>query len=860
MRRIMTVVMALSLIASATLPAFAQQKKARPALRAEVSTMPNLNEYSDQKAFTDGRGVWISWNVDIRSKVRAFDIYRISESGRWRLNDTPFVKTSGIQSYFDHDGDATSVYEIDSINSEGARSQSGRISVEYVNDLTDVAGRSSEDFSSSVPSIGNIESAELDLPQDLVSLTKSRRSLTTQRNVAAQAGVKIGIRKDGLYKVLKSELQEAGFDVSQDPAKWQLFVSGIQQAIIVEGTGAYIEFFAKSIDTIESDIRYYYLINGQSSGKRMDSRVSRRTGPEVTSSGYHQTFTQKQRKYYVYDVINGDPENYWGDIVSSTPLNVSFNINGIDLKSAIARLQVAVQGYVGPSHTVNVSVNGSPLGSFSGSALDNFTGDLSLPTGLLLEGPNTLTLSTTSSDFVLFDNLKLSFDRKFLADQNRISFYTEGIRRSDVSGFSSPNIRLFDLSSEGEPLQVTNLNIVQNGSTFDLKLPAYRSKVYYGVEDSGVFRNATVVPNFASSLATPDHSAQLVIISHGDFMAESEAWANYRRSQGISVEVVDVADIYDEFNFGTSSSKSITDFLRYAEISWQNGPSYVLLIGDASYDPRNYENFGYFNMVPSKFVNTIYLETGSDEALADFDGDGLSEIAIGRIPARTPAQVTNALTKVMRFETPAMQNINRGAIFAYDVPNGYDFAAMSHTLRDQLPSTMQSTFVGRGMPPPNEFALDPNAQTTLVNGINAGKYLVNYSGHGTTANWVNGGFFGINNFNGTAAIPQVANTNDEAIFTMLTCLNGYFFQPNYTGLAEVMLHKQNAGAVAAWASTGETTPDIQLIMGLRFFQKIGDGTIPRLGDLIRDAKTTIPGGSDVRLSWALFGDPMLKVR
>jgi len=860
MKRILTAAMAISLLSSASVPAFAQQTKRSSAVKSESSTLPNTAEFTEQKAYTDGQGVWISWNVDNRSKVLAFDVFRTAKSGRELVNITPLVKTPGIQSYFDSEGSVGTVYEIESINSEGARTLSGNVAVEFVNSLAEVAGRSSEEFASSVQSNGYIESGTLDLPLELTSLTKSPRNLVNQRVVAAQAGVKIGIRRDGLYRVLRSELQSAGFDVSGDPTKWQLFVRGIQQSIIVESTGAYIEFYAKSIDTIESDIRYYYLINGSVAGKRMATRVSRPSGSQVAATGYQQIFTQKQRKYYVYDIINGEPENYWGDVVSSTPLNITFNVTGIDTTSSTALLNVAVQGYVGAAHTINVSVNGNPLGIFTGIGQANFNGDLSVPTNILTEGANTLSLSSTSGGFVLFDTLKLRFARKFLADQNRVAFYTESVRRAVVTGFASSNVRLFDISNEGEPMQVTNLTVAQNGSNWNLTVPAYRAKVYFGVEDSGIRRDATIIPNFASSLATPNHSAQFVIISHASLMAESETWANYRRSQGISVEVVDVADIYDEFNFGTSSSKSITDFLEYAKINWLQSPGYVLLVGDASYDPRNYENFGYFNMVPAKFVNTIYLETGSDEALADFNLDGLSEIAIGRIPARIPAQVTNALAKVIRFETPVMQNINRGAIFAYDVPNGYDFAAMSRLLRDQMPLTMPATFVGRGMPPPNEFVLNPVAQGDLVNGVNAGRYLVNYSGHGTTANWVNGAFFGNNNFNGTSGIPQITNTNNEAIFTMLTCLNGYFFQPNFNGLAEVMLHKQNSGAVAAWASTGETTPDIQLTMGLRFFQKIGDGSIPRLGDLIRDAKTTIPGGGDVRLSWALFGDPMLKVR
>src|SRR5690606_37681061 len=104
---------------------------------------------------------------------------------------------------------------------------------------------------------------------------------------------------------------------------------------------------------------------------------------------------------------------------------------------------------------------------------------------------------------------------------------------------------------------------------------------------------------------------------------------------------------------------------------------------------------------------------------------------------------------------------------------------------------------------------------------------------------------------------QLTNT-DHSIFTMLTCLNGYFVIPG-DSLSETLV-KSDAGAVAAWASAGLTTPDVQEVMASRFYEQIGIGNITRLGDLIMDAKTTIPGGQDVRLSWVLIGDPMLQVR
>jgi hypothetical protein len=113
---------------------------------------------------------------------------------------------------------------------------------------------------------------------------------------------------------------------------------------------------------------------------------------------------------------------------------------------------------------------------------------------------------------------------------------------------------------------------------------------------------------------------------------------------------VNIEDIYDEFNFGIPGSASIKNFLQFASENWNTKPKYVLLIGDATYDPKNNAGGGVNNFIPTKLVDTVYTETGSDEALADFNNDGLSEMAIGRLPVRNAQSVTKLLNKVIDFE------------------------------------------------------------------------------------------------------------------------------------------------------------------------------------------------------------------
>ncbi len=188
------------------------------------------------------------------------------------------------------------------------------------------------------------------------------------------------------------------------------------------------------------------------------------------------------------------------------------------------------------------------------------------------------------------------------------------------------NIRVFDVTDDGLAVELNNLNITQNNGNFGVKLPPSRGRSYFAVEASAVKNVATIEFNTPSTLSTPNHNAQLVIITYPDFAAAAQTWAQYRQAQGISTEVVDIRDVYDEYEYGQSSSASIKNFLQYAANNWQTPPQYVLLLGDASFDCKNYEGLGYTNLVPSKMVNTVYTETGSDDALADFDGDGLAEL------------------------------------------------------------------------------------------------------------------------------------------------------------------------------------------------------------------------------------------
>lgn len=824
------------------------------------------------QAFSDGRGAWLKWSMDLETGNFGFYVYRV-DGGQKQLVNNAIVPGSAARigpgafagteySYYDVAG-GTSTYLIESHDMSGRVYSSLPAVVTYVSDLTPLAGYSSEvlaaqhDRSENMVEIDRPGTAAGTLPKMTAKQAKDARA--RQLGVVSVAGIKIAVKKDGMYRVSRAQIEAAGFNVNTDPTLWQLFANGAQQAMNVGATGDYIEFYGKGIDEIESDTRIYYLIVGASPGLRMGSRFVQPI-TALPSANFQYTAIRAPKNVYINTILNGDATNFFGPGIGSVaPTTINFNLKSFDFSNRRNYVTIEFQGFSLTAHEIGIKLNGSTLPAATGSFDTKFSRTYTVSPAFLREGANTLEVqATTSGDTCLFSSISVDYRRKYIADQNQLLYLNENFREVDVTDFSSSNIRIYDMTDESSPVLLNGLTVQQNGPTWSVHIPQYRARVMLGVEDSGLLQPDSISPNYASNLATPGHDADLVIISYKDWMTQANAWADYRRGQGFDVEVVNIEDIYDEFSFGTHTNAAVTSFLHYAKDNWNSPPQYVLLLGDASYDPRNFEGNGYFDFVPSKIVNTLYTEVPSDDALVDFNHDGLADIPVGRLPGRTGAYMAKALNRVVGFEVPAMQSLGRGAVFASDLPNGFDFEAMSHRLGDQLPSGTPITYVNRG---------ETNASATLLTALNNGPLVVNYSGHGTVGVWATSTFFG------NSIVPQLRNNDHLSVYTMLTCLNGYFINPTSpVSLAENLVEaewtdvsgpspaRHDTGAISVWASTGLTTPDVQEIMATRFYTKVGDGSIPRMGDLVRDAKGVLIGGEDVRNSWVLIGDPMLKIR
>ena len=884
------------------------QQDVEPTTKPRPGPRKQFAQFGIVEAITDGGGAFVRWQMTEETGNMGFLVYRIGRRGQQLASENLITGSmsklgaetmyGGNYEFFDSSGTLGSAYIIQAVGPDGNKVLSSVASSRYTSNLEAEAGMSKADMVMAASGLnGKLQNT---LPLDLVTTESSKTKavvdsltatsdLTVHRAVVNSLGAKIAVKKDGFYRVRLTELQAAtNIFTSGNTANWRLYRDGIEQSVIIgtDGIGVYMDFYGKAIETQESDTAVYYLIvDPNNVGKRIPSQRIKRVEPTGISTNYFANTLKRERMNYDGVILNGDAENFWGRVVvggltsgncsDPNPTGICVDLSGVDPTQTNAALTLKMQGYstsVAPG--VQVFVNGHDVGTIVGAFPQApFSGTLPVNANFLINGRNVIRLQPTNgpADFSYFDSVELRYDRAYLAESNRLLFTGAPAKSTTLSGFSSPNIRIFNIGADGSPIRLTGFTTQQNGTTHDVLYPATRQRLQpiFAVEDTGLLQASSVTVNNPSNLSSTVRNADLVIISYSqpDFIAASNTWADYRRSAAggsFNVEVVDVADIYDEYSYGLLSGDAVHSFLQHVHETWTSqiaSKKYVLLMGDASYDPKNFRGFGNFDHVPTKIINTIYNEVPADDLLADFNGDGLADMAIGRIPVRTASSITTIFNKTTTFETPAMQSMGRGVLFAYDVPSGYQFGVMSEDLANQLPVSVPKIFIPRGSQS-DPMTEDPQARTNLLNSINVsnGKYIVNFSGHGSQSTWTTLTFFSSHPSNNSVVL--LTNSNGPAIFTMLTCLNGYFVGPasNDESMAEALVKFTGGGGPAAWASSGKTTADVQMLMGRQFFQQVGIGNIKRMGDLVIDAKAQTPENSDVRTTWILFGDPMIKVR
>jgi hypothetical protein len=703
----------------------------------------------------------------------------------------------------------------------------------------------------------NLSSAELAgvLPEsvELTAQAPSPAASRTQRALAGRPAMKIGIREEGWYRVTQPELVAAGLNPGVNPRRLRLFVDGQEQAILVTGgeDGQFgpqdgIEFYGVGLDTPFTDTRVYWLVEGSGTGKRIKT-VSNRQWP-VSDQSFPYTVQRKDRMVYIAALKNGDAENFVGAVIAKEPVDQILGLPHVD-RSATgeALLEVALQGLTAVPHRLKLSLNGVEIEEIAFDGQAHEVVKVAVPQQALMEEDNLLTFSPKGgeTDVSAIDYVRLTYWHTYTADSNLLRFVVPQKHEVIVDGFTNPGIRVMDITTSAAVKEVLG-EVEGQGATYAVRfgLPGNGQRALLAFTEEQIKQPAAISFNLPSAWYQGNHRADLVIIGYGELMKSLEPLKDLRESQGLSVELIDVEDIYDEFSFGAKTPEALKEFLRRARTSWKKRPRYVLLVGDASFDPRNYMGLGEFDLVPTKLVDTAYLETASDDWFVDFNGDGLPEMAVGRLPVRTAQEAATVVSKLVDYER--IDGMDEALIVA-DTNDGFDFEAAGTGIEELLPSIFRVRKIFRG-----EFESDELAKEQLLNSINQGPLLVNYTGHGSEAIWRG-------NLLTSEDTPGLSNGPRLPFFIAMTCFNGFFHDIFMDSLAEALLKARQGGAVAVWASSGLTEPDGQIVMNRRLIQLLFDGKSKTVGQATAEAKGVV-SDQDIRRTWIFFGDPTTRLK
>jgi hypothetical protein len=691
---------------------------------------------------------------------------------------------------------------------------------------------------------------------------------------AAGAVVKLSVEANGLVEVSAAELAAAGFDLAAaTPDNLMLSAGGEPVAFQVVGGGAArtLRFYGQAAPGAAHTAHNIYWLS-RASGSQAETlaatasaRPPARGGTSVVTA----TVRAEEQRHFLGSVGPNDDRWLWLSLFA--PAEQKATLAAPAATGAAAALRLRVWGNssapAAPDHHLVLTLNGTPIAdaAWDGAGAHEITATISA--GIVRSGDNQLALrlpgdTGAPADAVLLDWIELTYERTLSLGEGQLAFAGPAVAYEIET--AGPVAAIWDVTDPLRPTILTDWTATGGRLRFAASaMPGGMRR--WVVAAAGGFRKPAavtpagdVLPWTQSPLLSWPGGADLIVVTAPQLQEALTPLTQARQAAGMRVAVVTAGQVYDAFNYGRPAPEAIQALVRRAIAAWPPpAPRYLLLAGDASYDPRGYLRGSEGDLIPTHLVNTSFTGwTASDAwfALPDAGPDARPSLAVGRLPAQNAEQLATMVAKTLEWERGDRSAAWRGRALLLADDDEPAFAAEAQAFAEALPGAAQVvTIEGDGAA----------ARATLLTALNDGLGLVGYIGHGSLNLWAQEKILAVDD------IGRLNNRERLPIALTLTCLSGFFQHPATVSLGESLVRARGGGAVAAIVPSSAAVLDDQRLLAAEIARGLADSQNLTLGDALLTAQRRLPpfpasdgvsGVREIMLTYNLLGDPTLRLR
>ena len=367
----------------------------------------------------------------------------------------------------------------------------------------------------------------------------------------------------------------------------------------------------------------------------------------------------------------------------------------------------------------------------------------------------------------------------------------------------------------------------------------------------------------------------------------AERLATYHREHsGLRVQVVTQQELFDEYNGGTPDATAYRLMLwnykqRYeAEHGAGSYHPLLLLMGDGAYDNRKVsQDWRARDFQLTEFLLTYQGENSTNIYSYSTDdyfgllsegqrGVGIGaqtlSVGIGRLPIRTLAEAEAVVDKIIRYDSEQVPGVWRTrACYVADNMDGYSHLGQADGIAQLMERLQPELIVSKVYM--DAYAHKnvggrtsvPEARRKLMDELQKGLLLLDYTGHGGPAAWSDEQIL-------TQADIVRFDYPHLPVWITATCDFTNYDHPQ-TSAGESAMLNPTSGAIALYTTTrvvmDVANEHMNRALHESLFTPQEDGFLRPMGVVMRDAKNElIRVDKTNKLNFFLLGDPALRLR